>query len=818
MANPWPNCSRLPVSAASALSALHLREPHCEALGRLTDAQWRAALEYCDQSRLTLALREAARDAMPDWVRQRTDQDASKNRDRLAGIEKTYRDLAARLDDAGVEFIALKGITHGALFGLDPGLRAQYDIDLFAPGERIYAARDTLLALGYKSVESMDGFPTDHLPALIRKTGWQWRGDFFDIEIPLGIDLHFQFWNERVERLAAPGVEEFWGRRTRRPIASVELGVLTRADALGYASLHLLRHLLRGSVSPYHVYEIALLLELTGDDKDFWNQWGEWHGPALRSLEAVVFRLAAEWFGCRLADAAREEIAQLSPSTQAWFEEFAASPARIPFHANKDELWLHCSLAGSRRDAWSVARRRILPGNLPPWGAALYVPKDQMTWRKRARNTLRYAAYAAGRARHHLAALPRLGISGARWWWRTNSLGSQFWHFLAAAVLFNFALFIFVLLYNLYLVDLGFGEAFLGVVNGANRVGSLAGTLPAAFLAYRVGLRKTLLATIAATAAIEMLRAVAVAPSALVGLGFVSGCVFSFWAVAFAPIIAGAVGEERQPAAFSTFFAVMLAVGIAGNWVGGQLPGWFHGKRPVLLVSAAMTALALLPALRLRAGSFARRARQGARIYPRSGLLLRFLAAFALWHLATGAFNPFTNVYFARLHIPVAQIGSIFSLSQIGQLATILLAPMVFRRVGLVPGITWMMLATAVSLGGLAAQPAAGAATVGFAAYMSFQWMSEPGFNSLVMGRVAETERSGAAAEMYVVAFGAQAAAAFAGGALLARFGYGIVLAGAAALAACAGLAFRGLLGAVERRRATVQSGSEAGWRSVPSR
>jgi MFS family permease len=796
------------------LSALHVREPHRDALSRLNDTEWRAALDFCDRSRLTLALRECVREAMPDWVRSRTDQDAAKNLRRLAGIEQTYRELAACLGDAGVEFVALKGITHGALFGLRPELRAQYDIDLFSPAERVHAARDALLTTGYESVDAMDSFPTDHLPVLIRKTGWEWRGDYFDTEIPLSIDLHFQFWNERVERVAAPGVEEFWSRRTNRSIAGVPLGVLSPADALGYAALHLLRHLLRGSVSPYHVYEIALVLDSAAEDEEFWRTWRESHAAELRRLEAVVFRLAAEWFGSRMSGIVSEEIAQLSPSTKVWFDEFATSPARIPFHANKDELWLHCSLASSRRDAWSVARRRLLPGNLPPWGAALYVRADQMTWRKRARNALQHAAYSADRARHHLAALPQVAVSGARWWWKTNILGAQFWHFLAAAVLFNFALFIFALLYNLYLVDLGFGETFLGVVNGANRVGSLVGTVPAALAAYRFGLRKTLLTTIGATALIEMLRALAVSRTTLAGLGFASGCVFSFWAVVFAPIIAGAVGEKRRPVAFSTFFATMFAVGIAGNWVGGQLPLWLHGKRTVLLVSAAMTALALVPALRLRPTTVVRDA---GRIYPRSGFLARFLVAFAVWHLATGTFNPFANVYFARLRVPVERIGMIFSLSQIGQVATVLMAPLVFRRAGLVGGITWMMFATAIGISGLAAQPPAAAAALAFTAYMSFQWMSEPGLNSLLMGHVAESERGGASAVTYLVAFGAQALASFAGGALLARFGYGIVLAGAAVLAACAGVLFRALLGPAERRQARVQSEADANWRSAPS-
>jgi len=786
------------------LAALHLRDPRRDPLSRLKDTEWRAALTFCDRSRLTLSLRGTARDGMPAWVQERTDSDAAKNQKRLVGIEATYRELAARLEAAGVDFVALKGITHGALFGIRPELRTQYDIDLFAPAEHIYAARDALIAAGYESVEALEGFPTDHLPVLIRKTGWEWRGDYFDTEIPLSVDLHFQFWNDRVERLPVSSANEFWHRRTKRKIGGVGLGVLNPVDALGYAALHLLRHLLRGSVSPYHVYEIAQVLDRFSGDERFWDEWRNLHASSMRRLETVVFRLAAEWFGCALAPRVQEEIDQLSPATQMWFSQFATSPARAQFHANKDEIWLHCSLVSSRTDAWSIARRRLLPGNLPPWGAGVHLPKEQLTWGKRVKNSMQHAAYSAGRARHHIAAIPGIAASGSRWWWKTNGLGEPFWLFLAAAVLFNFALFIFVLLYNLYLVDLGFGEAFLGVVNGANRVGSLAGTLPAAFVAHRYGLRKALLATIAGTAAIEMCRALMVSRTPLVALGFAAGCLFSGWAVVLAPVIAGAVGEKRRPLAFSTFFATMFLVGVAGNWMGGRLPLWLHGKQIVLVLSAALSASALLPALRLRLPPLAR---QGTRVYPRSGFLVRFLAAYAFWQLATGLFNPFANVYFARLRVPVERIGTIFSVSQIGQAAIVLLAPLVFRRAGLVMGITWMMIATAAGLGGLAAQPPIAGATLAFTAYMAFQWMSEPGLNSLLMSRVAEGERSGTSALNYVVAFGCQALAAFGGGALLARFGYGAVLAGAAVLTAGAGMLFRALLGAVETK--PVQSHSQ---------
>jgi predicted MFS family arabinose efflux permease len=575
-------------------------------------------------------------------------------------------------------------------------------------------------------------------------------------------------------------------------IGGRELPLLCPADALAYASLHLLKHVLRGSATPAHVYEIACVLHSHADRDDFWNEWRALHHPELRRLQAVVFRLAQEWFGCRMGTVASEEAGQLPAAAQEWFAEFALSPAASVFHPNKDELWLHLSLLNSKLDRLRVAWRRLLPGNLPPLGAASHVLKSERTGMRLVREWTRWGLYFASRLRHHGIALPRMAVSGGRWWWKTNSLGTEFWLFLAAAVVFNFGMFIFVLLYNLFLLDLGFHEDFLGLVNGASRVGGVVGTIPAALLAQRYGLRNCLVGTIVATAAVEVARALIGARLPLAALAFGAGCIFSLWAVIMAPIIAATVDARRRPTAFSFFFACMFATGVAGSWLGGQLPIWMHGKRPVLLLAAAMAGAAVLPAWRLRpAAADPDGSKHPSTVYPRSRFLFRFLAPFAVWHLATGSFNPFNNVYFARLGFPVQQIGNIFSGSQLVQLGAVLMAPLVIRRAGLLGGIVLMMAATALALGGLAMQPAGGAVILAYFAYMAFQWMSEPGLNSLLMNRIDERERSGASALTFLVAFGAQALAAFGAGEMLTRFGYGAVLAGAAALASVAALMFR---------------------------
>jgi len=416
-ANPWPVCPRLPRPAAAVLAALHLREPATDPLGELNEREWCEALDYCDRSQLTLPLAGAAAGALPDWVRRRVEEDARKNCIRTRALEELYRTLAGRLDEARIEFLALKGLAHCELFGAIPSRRVQYDIDLYIPQESVNCAAEALAPLGFEPIQGMEDSPTDHLPALIRKTGWEWRGDFFDPDIPVSVELHFQFWNEEFEALTAPGIDEFWRRRVRFTVGGAAIDVLCPADSFGYAALHLLRHLLRGSVKPFHVYELARFLELHRSDDCFWREWTRLHDPALKQLEAVACRLAEAWFGCSVPGEIAGEIARLPDGARRWFDTFALSPAIGAFRSNKDELWLHLSLLHSGSHVWRIARQRLLPLQLPGPVYAVHVPQNGLTPAMRVKKHARYAAFLASRLRHHVAVLPSVAVSGMRWRW-----------------------------------------------------------------------------------------------------------------------------------------------------------------------------------------------------------------------------------------------------------------------------------------------------------------------------------------------------------------------------------------------------------------
>jgi MFS family permease len=790
----WETNHRLPRGVAAVLAALRFSTPAPELLQRFSNAEWKTALAFTDRSGLTLILGALYRDYLPAWVRERIERDLANNTERIGRLRAALVEVIEQLNARGIEHLLIKGLSQEVDFVADPYLRVGYDIDLFAPPESLGTARETVESLGYEAIADTWRFPADHIPPMIRKTRWQWNEDYFDPGIPPCIDLHFRFWDPATEGFPAPGVEDFWARRTQQD----GLPVLGRTDRLGYAALHLLRHLFRGDLRPFHVYEIAYFLETHPGDEAFWSSWRETHPPALRCLEAIAFRLARAWFGCRLAPVVAEAMDELNPGIQLWFEHYAAAPLEAQFRPNKDEMWLQFELLVSPRDRVRLIVRRLLPATLPVADANAFVPENELSWRMRMRGAFKYASHLIGRAVYHIRAVPPVIAHGLIWKSRTSQLQAPFWRFLLSNTLFDIGMFQFTLLYNLYLLDLGYRENVLGLISGAFTAGNLAGVLPAAALANRYGLKRTILTCVAGTAALCALRATVHGEPALLASAFAGGVFLSLWFVSISPSVASLTSETARPKAFSIIFGWGIALGVVAGVTGGLLPGWVthyglaasprDAKQVVLFASAALAALALWPLARLRIEP--PRPRE-TRSYPRDPFIRRFLVAIGVWGFAMGVFGPLFNAYFAReFRMPVERIGIVFSFAQAAQVIAMLFAPLLLRRLGLTRGVAIMQLATALALALLAPTQMAVVAAVLYTSYVSFQYMSEPGIYSCLMNRVLPGQRSGASALNYLVLFGAQTLAASLAGAVVTRYGYPPTLAGAAVLAAVAAWLF----------------------------
>jgi len=794
---------RIPIYARAVLDALHFTNPCFEALTNLTDPEWLRLIDFCHRTQLAIPFALGCQDRLPAWVADCFQRDLLNNAERWRRTKLVYEDARCAFQAAGLEFVTLKGFTHVPCFASDPRLRAQYDLDLLFPRDQVAAALEVAIRLGYEPLGGGDRSPVDHLPTMIRKTGWEWRGDYFDPELPPGLELHFRLWDAGTEGFAIPGVEQLWGRRERRTLDDVEFTSLAAIDLPGYASAHALRHLLRGDLRPSHIYEIAYFLE-HNSDAEFWGIWRESHDQSLRRVEAICFAIARQWFGCRLPAIPQEETEQLAEPVRAWLARYAHAPVVNLFRPTKDELWLHLNLLDPDYSRLGILRRRLLPLQLPGPVDAVHLPDTTIGWQVRLRRASRYWLFVTSRTwRHARALVPTLG-SGAAWAWGRLELGSQFWSFFAASAFFDFGLFIFFLLFNLYLLKLGHNEPFLGLVSGCMLAGSIVGSAPAGIAIQRLGVRASMIACFSIIPCMAAIMAAGLPSPLLLGFAFLYGAVSVMWAVLLSPAVAGLTTARNRGAGFSVVCASGIAIGILGGAIGGRLPGWIARVAPgtsvvaqyraALWIGCAIVLLGLVPSAQLRLRAPLSPLRKDWRLRRPPPQVVYFLAAAAVWNLGTGAFNPFFSAFFARLHMPVQRIGMVFSLSQLGQAFAILAAPLVFRATGLIRGISRMQLLSGIALACIAAAGGPGTAALAYGAYMAVQNMSEPGMLTYLMDCVPESERSGVSALNFLVASCAQAIAASISGVLLRRLGYPPVLMLAAVLCAIAGVLVRLLL------------------------
>jgi hypothetical protein len=396
----------------TVVRSLHFRNDRTDLLCSLTPGQWELLLTLTDEAHITLPVAMRCRGAIPEPVRETLDARLARNARRHVRIVAAHVDIAEAMAAHGAKFLLLKGLTHTGMWSGGTRVRPQYDVDLYCLPDSIQAAAKAAASLGYEPVRREDD-ATDHLPVMIRRTGWRWRGDYYDPDQPLALEVHFRFWNPG-QGVAVHGADRFWNRRRTEVFDGVALPALHPADRLTYAAWHAVRHLLHGSLRICHVYELAHFLHHAAEDREFWSEWRQHGAPADRLAESIALRLAREWFGCRVNPVVEEYIYALPDGVERWFRLFAFSPITAAGRPNKDELFLNLCLAQDSRERCRIAARRIFPTRVPAMLPDAHVPASNV--KLRAKRMACRTGFIALRTLHHLRTLVPLVRSGFRWW------------------------------------------------------------------------------------------------------------------------------------------------------------------------------------------------------------------------------------------------------------------------------------------------------------------------------------------------------------------------------------------------------------------
>jgi len=270
--------------------------------------------------------------------------------------------------------------------------------------------------------------------------------------------------------------------------------------------------------------------------------------------------------------------------------------------------------------------------------------------------------------------------------------------YLTYGIISGIALGIFRLLFNFYILSLGFDEKLLGNLVTTTNITALVVALPMGYLADYLG-RKTSL-VIAGTLVCLSIAIMAIWPATFIlyAMNFLTGVAQSLAAVTMSPFLMENSGEQERTYLFSFSAGIQMVSASVGNWIGGYLPSWVASLRNAgavssqayggsILVVAITLAASVIPLIlirmpRLNIGErtvFAPISYAAKHPKQLTQLILPILITF----IGAGLIMPFMNVFFRlQYHQSDQVIGVLFAWGSLAMGLGLLVAPPLAERYG----------------------------------------------------------------------------------------------------------------------------------------
>jgi MFS family permease len=270
--------------------------------------------------------------------------------------------------------------------------------------------------------------------------------------------------------------------------------------------------------------------------------------------------------------------------------------------------------------------------------------------------------------------------------------------YLLNVIITGAAMGIFRLLFNFYVLSLGFDEALLGSLITTSSMAALLAALPMGYLADLIGRKNSLL--ISGGLLSFSIAAMVLWPGQgmFYAMNVVSGLAQSLAAVTMAPFLMENSGERERTYLFSFSSGLQMAMASVGNWIGGYLPTWVSGRLEVpptsspayggaLIIVAITLGFALIPLVFIRVSRLDRARRSVfapiSFAAKQPALLTKLVLPLLVTSIGAGLIMPFMNVFFRVVHNqPDPVIGSLFAWGSLAMGLGLLIAPPLADRMG----------------------------------------------------------------------------------------------------------------------------------------
>jgi MFS family permease len=270
--------------------------------------------------------------------------------------------------------------------------------------------------------------------------------------------------------------------------------------------------------------------------------------------------------------------------------------------------------------------------------------------------------------------------------------------YLIYAIITGIAMGIFRLLFNFYILSLGYDEKVLGNLVTVSSLTALIFALPMGYLADLLGRKSALLLSGVVISISVGLLVIWPTTVILYAMNMLSGIAQSLAGVTMSPFLMENSSEHERTYLFSITSGLQMVSASVGSWIGGYLPTWVAGRLTVdpvssqayagsLMIVSIGLAVGIIPLLLIQVPRIAHAEKtvfapiSFATKNPRK--LTKLILPLLITSIGAGLIMPFMNVFFRVQYNQTDQvIGVLFAWGSLAMGLGLLAAPPLAERYG----------------------------------------------------------------------------------------------------------------------------------------
>lgn len=361
--------------------------------------------------------------------------------------------------------------------------------------------------------------------------------------------------------------------------------------------------------------------------------------------------------------------------------------------------------------------------------------------------------------------------------------------YLISMVISSAAFGVFRLLFNFYVLSLGYDEALVGNLVTTSSLTALIAAVPMGYLADTLGRKISLIGGGLLTVVAIAGMLIAPAPGTFIAMNVLMGLGQSIAGVTMGPFLMENSGEKERTYLFSFSSGLSMAASSVGNWIGGLMPTWLAGLaggqatspeayRLSLAVVAATASLAVIPLFMLviRKAKASERSLFAPFTYFKDhpALLGKLVLPMLVTSVGAGLIMPFMNIFFRQVHGQSdSAIGTLFAFGSLAMGVGLLLAPPLAERYGKIQFVVVTQALSIPFLALLGFSPLYWVAASAYYIRVALMNMSGPVYQTFVMEKVEPSARATVASLVSMASSFGWAFSPTISGGIQVRYGFG---------------------------------------------